>query len=173
MTNEEMNYSEIFSNAPHEQYGAVIKMLENVIKSCPAEVWDERTSGPPFWQVAYHTMWFLDWYLGVSKEERETFIPKFEGERCENLDKLPKEKITREQLLTYLFDIKGKANRRMGQLTVDTLIQPSVFEWHGNSILSSMMYNLRHVMLHIGALNYKLLRKGVSLENWVCHGSIL
>lgn len=114
MTNEETNHSEILANALHEQFGAAIKMLENVIKSCPAEFWDERTSGPPFWQVAYHTMWFLDWYLGGSKEEHEAFIPKFEGERYENLDKLPKEKITCEQLLTYLFDIKGKANQRMG-----------------------------------------------------------
>lgn len=56
---------------------------------------------------------------------------------------------------------------------MDTLIQPSVFEWHGNSIISSMIYNLRHVILHIGALNFKLLRNGVSLENWVSRSSIL
>ncbi|MFX0181743.1 MAG: DinB family protein [Candidatus Hodarchaeota archaeon] len=173
MTNEGILHTEIVSKALHEQYGAAIKMLENVLTSCPAEVWDERTSGPPFWQVAYHAMWYLDWYLGGSKEEHEAFIPNFEGEPFENMDKLAKETLTREQLLNYLFDIKGKADQRIGQITIEALIQPPVFEWHGNSVLSSMLYNLRHVMLHIGALNFRILREGIKLENWVSFSSIL
>jgi hypothetical protein len=148
-------------------------MLEKVLTSCPSEVWDERTSGPPFWQVAYHAMWYLDWYLGGSGKEREAFIPKFAREPNEHLDKLPKETITRKQLLNYLFDIKGKADQRIKKITMDVLIQPSVFEWHGNSIISSMLYNLRHLMLHIGALNYRLLREGIKLENWISSSPIL
>jgi len=59
------------------------------------------------------------------------------------------------------------------QLTLEELIQPSVFEWHGGSIHSSLIYNIRHVMLHIGALNLRLLRKGINLDNWVSHAPIL
>ncbi|MFX0151229.1 MAG: hypothetical protein ACFFAJ_10640 [Candidatus Hodarchaeota archaeon] len=78
MLNEEINHAEIVSNALCEQYGAAIKMLEKVLTSCPIKVWDERTSGPPFWQVAYHAIWYLDWYLGGSKKECEAFTPKLE-----------------------------------------------------------------------------------------------
>jgi hypothetical protein len=174
MANELILPSEILSKALHEQYGAAFEMLEQVVKNCSEEVWDERSSGPPFWHVVYHSMWFLDWYLRGSKEEREAFKPKFEDERFEKrLDKLPKELLSREQLLSYLFDIKKQAKQRLEKLTLEELIQPSVFEWHGSSILSSMMYNLRHVMLHIGALNSKLLRKGVKLDNWVSQALIL
>jgi len=80
--------------------------------------------------------------------------------------------LTSGQLLDYLTDIKGKAKYRFENLTIDELIQPSVFEWHGNSVLSSLLYNLRHLMLHIGALNLRLHRKGVKLDNWVSNQRI-
>ncbi len=164
--------SEVISNAFQEQYGAAIKMLEQVIKNCPEEIWDDRTSGPPFWQVAFHAMWFLDWYLGRSKDERKKFRPGFKAD-LKNLKELPKETLTREQLISYLSKIKEKGKQRLDQLTLEELIQPSVFEWHGGSIHSSLIYNIRHVMLHIGALNLRLLRKGINLDNWVSHAPIL
>jgi hypothetical protein len=167
MTNIETDQK--ISLAVHEQYGAAVKMLEIVIKKCPEEVWDDRTSGPPFWQVAYHTMYYLDRYLASSKEERKKFKPEYELEPFENLDKLPKGTINRDQLLTYLFDIEAKAKRRLERLTIEELNHPSIFEWHGVSVLSSLFYNIRHVMLHVGSLNSKLLRKNVKLDNWVSY----
>jgi len=164
----------ILSDAIHEQYGAAIAMLEQNLKSCPKEVWDDRTSGSPFWHVAYHVMWFLDWYLSDSKKARESFKSKF-GEASshfEDLNKTPEITLTCDQLLDYLSDIKEKAKNRFEDLTSDELIQRSVFEWHGNSVLSSLLYNLRHLMLHIGALNLRLHRKGVKLENWVSNQRI-
>ena len=163
-----MNYeSKIFLDAIKEQYGAAIAMLKKNLKICPKEVWDDRTSGPPFWHVAYHVMWFLDWYLSDSKKAREAFRSKFGEEPSRHLNELPKLTLTQTQLLDYLSDIKEKAKKRFENLTSEELLQSSVFEWHGNSVLSSLLYNLRHLMLHIGALNLRLHRKGVKLENWV------
>ncbi len=155
------------SVAIHEQYGAAIEMFEQVIKKCPEETWDDRTTDPPFWQVTYHTMFYLDWYLASSKEDRELFKPKYKVEPFEKLDTVPKATLNRDQLLRYLLEIKMKAKRRLEFLTIEELFQPSFFEWHGSNVLSSLFYNLRHVMLHIGALNSRLLRKGVKLDNWV------
>ena len=154
------------STAIHEQYGAAIEMLENVIIKCPEEVWDDSRQGPPFWQVAYHTMFYLDWYLSSSKEERESFKPDYETE-FRVLDSKPEGSLDRKQILTYLMKIKLKAKRRLETVTTKELKQPAFFEWHGSSILSSLFYNLRHVMLHVGALNSRLLRKGIKLDNWV------
>ena len=164
--------SKIFSDAIHEQYGAAIAMLEQNLKSCPKEVWDDRTSGPPFWQVTYHVMWYLDWYLSDSKKVREIFKSKFGEEPSQDLNRAPKITLTHNQLLDYLSGIKEKAKIRFEGLTSDELIQRSVFEWHGKSILSSILYNLRHLMLHIGALNLRLRIKGVKLENWVSNQRI-
>ncbi|MBY9012972.1 MAG: DinB family protein [Candidatus Lokiarchaeota archaeon] len=159
--------SKIVLNAINEQYGAAIAMMKKNIKSCPKEVWDDRASGPPFWQVAYHVMWYLDWYLSDSKEARESFKSKFGEELSQDLNKAPEIALTQTQLLDYLSDIKEKAKIRFENITTDELLQPSIFEWHGNSVLSSLIYNLRHLMLHIGALNLRLHSKGVKLENWV------
>ena len=161
------NESKIFLDAIKEQYGAAIAMLKKNLKICPKEVWDDRTSGPPFWHVAYHVMWFLDWYLSDSKKAREAFRSKVGEEPSRHLNELPKLTLTQTQLLDYLSDIKEKAKKRFENLTSEELLQSSVFEWHGNSVLSSLLYNLRHLMLHIGALNLRLHSKGVKLENWV------
>ena len=161
------NGSKIFLDAISEQYGAAIAMLKKNLKSCPEEVWDDRTSGPPFWHVAYHVMWYLDWYLSDSKKARESFKSKFGKEPSQDLNKEPEITLTQAQLLEYLSDIKEKAKNRFENLTSDELLQSSVFEWHGNSVLSSLLYNVRHLMLHIGALNLRLHSKGVKLENWV------
>ena len=155
------------SDAINGQYGAAIAMLEQNIEKCPNEVWDDRTSGPSFWHVAYHVMWFLDWYLSDSKIARESFNSKFDNEHSEQLNKTPKITLTRVQLLEYLSEIKEKAKKRFENITEDHLREPSIFEGHGSSVLSSLLYNLRHLMLHIGALNLRLHSKGVKLENWV------
>ena len=164
----------ILANAINEQYGAAIAMLEQNLKVCPQEVWDDRTSGPPFWHIAYHVMWFLDWYLSDSREARESFKLKFgkASSHFEDINKTPELAFTCDQLLDYLSDIKEKAKNRFEDLTSEYLLQPSVFEWHGNSVFSSLLYNLRHLMLHIGTLNLRLHRKGVKLENWVRHQRI-
>lgn len=164
----------IIIDALNEQYGAALGMMEQNLKSCPMVVWDDRTGGPPFWHVAYHAMWFLDWYLSDSKKAREIFKSKF-GEissHLEQLNKTPEITLTPEQLFEYLSEIKEKAKNRFDNLTTDKLAQPSIFEWHGKSALSSLLYNLRHLMLHIGALNLRLHRKGVKLDNWVAHQKI-
>ncbi|GAG79166.1 unnamed protein product, partial [marine sediment metagenome] len=123
------NESEIFFDAIKEQYGAAIAMLKKNLKSCPEEVWDDRTSGPPFWHVAYHVMWFLDWYLSDSKEARESFKSKLGEKALQELNKTPEITLTPTQLLEYLSDIKEKAKSRFENLTSDELLQSSVFEW--------------------------------------------
>jgi len=165
--------SEIIINALNEQYGAAIAMLKQSLKACPKDLWDDRSSGHPFWHVAYHAMWFLDWYLSDSKRSRESFTSKF-GDTSSHFEQLTVDNIkdivlTPEQLIEYLSEINENAKKRFENLTLDDLIQPSVFDWHGNSVLSSFLYNLRHVMLHIGTLNLRLHRKGVKLDNWIRH----
>jgi hypothetical protein len=156
------------SMAIHEQYGAAIEMLESVITKCLKEVWDDSQQGPPFWQVVYHTMFYLDLYLSSSREERDSFKPEYNSE-YRILDSKPETSLNREQVLLYLNKIKLKAKQKLEGLTIDELNGPSIFEWHGSSVLSSLLYNLRHVMLHVGALNSRLLRKGVKLDNWASH----
>lgn len=161
-------------NALNEQYGAAIAMMEQNLKKCPKEVWDDRTEGPPFWHVAYHAIWFLDWYLSDSKSTRESFKSRFgkNDSHYESLKSTPEITLKLNELLDYLSDVKEKTRKRFENISLDELQQPSIFEWHGINVLSSLLYNLRHLMLHIGALNLRLHRKGVKLNNWVAYQRI-
>ncbi|MHA1214877.1 MAG: DinB family protein [Candidatus Hodarchaeales archaeon] len=150
----------------NEQYGATIEMLEKLIDLCPSALWNEEKI-PSYWQVIYHTMWYLDFYLSGDREERENFIAPFGI--VPQLNKTPEHELSKEECLRYLTMIRDKTKNKFSKLSVNDLIKPSVFEWHGGSILSSLLYNIRHVMLHIGALNVRLRNAGVEFENWIGH----
>ena len=63
------------------QFGATITMLENAIRACLDELWCEHLHSESlphsdfseFWYVAYHTLFWLDFYLS---ESIEGFTPK-------------------------------------------------------------------------------------------------
>ena len=149
------------SNGIREQYNAAFEMLNKAITDCPAELWNRQEKGPPFWQIAYHTLYFLDYYLGNSKEEKEKFKPFFPNSNGHRLDvKVTKGSPTRVQMLEYISYVKEKAIRKYEEMTADSLVEATVFEWHRKDKFSTFIYNLRHVMLHIGALNSLLVRDG-------------
>ena len=43
-------------------------MLREAIELCPDEVWYDRTPVNAFWQIAYHTLFFAQVYLGENPE---------------------------------------------------------------------------------------------------------
>ena len=144
-----------------EQYGAAFKMLENIITDCPDELWNDTTKDMLVSQVVYHVIFFIDFYLSKDKNERG----QFETSKGKLGDDLMGETIngkkwdkiyTKQELVEYLDDTRQKAQKRFTTLTLEELGQAPVFEWHGSSVLSSLLYDLRHVMLHIGALHVRV-----------------
>ena len=45
-----------------QQFGASITMLGNAIQPCPDELWDKSHDQYSFWYLAYHMVFFLDYY---------------------------------------------------------------------------------------------------------------
>ena len=45
----------LFLEVCEKNYSAIFQMLRRAVELCPAELWDQRTNEPPFWQQAYHT----------------------------------------------------------------------------------------------------------------------
>ena len=169
-----MSFNEIFKDAIKEQYGASIKMLENLITNCPDELWEDNNRETIISQVVYHTLFFIDFYLSKTNEEKGQFKGKlgddFMGERTDGMEW---NKIySKEELLSYAKDTRIKANKRFSNLTIEELASESLFEWHGNSVLSSLMYNLRHIMLHVGALHVRINAVNEEPMKWVSKFSI-
>jgi len=50
------------------QYHAALAMLKQAIEQCPDELWDGGQA-VPFWQVAYHTLYYTHLYLQQREED--------------------------------------------------------------------------------------------------------
>ncbi|MHA1983885.1 MAG: DinB family protein [Candidatus Hodarchaeales archaeon] len=167
--------NQMISKGISEQYGAAFQMLENIINNCEEDLWNDADREPIISQIVYHTFFYIDYYLSKTKEESENFKAKLGDDKMgERTDGLKWDKIyTKDELLDYLGDIRQKANTRFTNLTLDELNSESVFEWHGSSVLSSLMYNLRHIMLHVGALHVRLNAVAKEPQKWVSKALIL
>lgn len=169
----------IIMNAFTEQYGAAFKTLEKIMDVCPDDFWNDEQVGPQIYKVLYHTLFFIDLYLSLTKEARDNFTPKFkqaEDFRTSKENFHPKEwksAISPKEIREYIKDLRSKARDGFKSLELDSLLADPIFEWHGSSLFSSLMYNLRHIMLHIGALQARLRISGVEEQFWVSQSPLL
>lgn len=161
-----------------EQYGAAIKTLNNIIDKCPDSLWEDESNGFAFYKIIYHILYFFDLYFCRTKEERAAFRPRFDFAEDfsiskENFASIYWEKaLTKDECLLYLSEIRNKANKFFKDVSMVELISDPIFEWHGSSLLGSLMYNLRHIMLHVGALQGRLRMKGFEERLWVSKSPI-
>ena len=51
------------------QFQATLSMMEQTVRTCPEEMWDEPGQANPFWRVAYHALFYVDLYLQPSEED--------------------------------------------------------------------------------------------------------
>jgi DinB family protein len=153
------------------QLAASIDMLRNAIRACPAALWGDRTHRPEYWYVAYHTLFFLDYYFS---EAGEAFRPPapFGLEELDPAGVLPPRVYTQEELLAYLdhgrsqarFLIEGltearaQAPRKLGARTAGTLEE-------------LVLYVMRHVQHHAAQLNVILRQQVDSAPGWVARST--
>jgi hypothetical protein len=169
----------IIQGALVEQYGAALKTLSNIVEKCPDSLWKSETNGPPFYKIIYHILYFVDCYLSRTKEERAEFKPRFEFAEDFSISKENfgsiywKKPLTKDECNLYLSEMKVKAQNFFSKISLDELISEPIFEWHGSSLLGSLIYNIRHIMLHIGALQGRLRMDGVDEHFWVSKSSLV
>jgi hypothetical protein len=148
------------------QFGGAIDMLENAIRSCPDELWGDRNREPQFWYLAYHTLFYLDLYLGNSTKG---FTPPAPFTRAE-IDPsgvLPERVYSKAELLQYLEHGREKARSRIAALTPDNSIQRCEYGWIDLSVAESLLYNMRHVQHHAAQLNLLLRQTTDNAPRWV------
>lgn len=158
------------------QFGAAIAMLESAIRNCPDSLWNDASGGgPPFWRLAYHTLFYLDLYLGQNEASFRPADFHEENAQLFNLNEdwlppgaqLPQTIYTRNQVLGYLEQCRMHCAKVVADLDERSLAQASGFEWLPFSRSELMLYNLRHVQHHAGQLGL-LLRRRTGIENrWI------
>lgn len=149
--------NETWKDATAGQYGAAMDMLERAIVACPDPLWGDRTRNPEFWYTAFHTLFWLDYYLSDSDQGFAPPAP-FGLEEFDPAGVLPPRVYTREELLAYLAHGRAKCLARIAALTPEEARRP--FR-HGSVNLPAaelLLYNLRHLHHHVGQL-YLILRQ--------------
>jgi hypothetical protein len=155
------------------QFGAAIDMLDNALRACPDALWRERlyddSAVQPefteFWYLAYHTLFWLDFYLSDSAESFAPPAPftlsEFEG------GMLPERVYTQAELQTYLQYGRQKCQTTIEGLTDALAPQRVRANWSAMSVAELLLYNLRHVQEHAAQLSLFLGQRIRFAPGWV------
>ena len=155
------------------QFGATITMLKNAIHACPDELWrerlyDEREIQPEFaefWYVAYHTLFWLDFYISDSIEGFAPPAPFTLSEFDGGL--LPERVYLKAELLKYLEYGRNKCRTRLETLTDEMAPQRCRLDWPEMAIAELLLYNMRHVQEHAAQLSLFIGQRVGSAPGWV------
>ncbi|MBK7896998.1 MAG: DinB family protein [Anaerolineaceae bacterium] len=153
------------------QFGAAIDMLDNAIEACPDALWqarlfaDEPAEFAEFWYVAYHCLFWLDFYLS---ETAENFTPPAPFTLSEfESGELPERVYSKAELRAYLKYGRSKCQTTLQNLTDPTTPQRVRPNWRIHSVAELHLYNLRHVQEHAAQLSLFLGQNVGTAPGWV------
>jgi hypothetical protein len=155
------------------QLGAAIETLQNALNACPEELWQARLwraikvqpEFTEFWYVAYHAIFWLDYYCSES-EEGFSVPPPFTLSEFED-GALPERVYTKQELQTYLEYAAAKCRTKIESLTDEKEPQRVRNNWRVKTVAELLLYNMRHVQEHAAHLSMLLGQKTDSAPGWV------
>ena len=161
------------------QFGAAIETLQNALNACPEELWRARlwrasevqVEFTEFWYVAFHAIFWLDYYCSESAEEFTAPHP-FTLSELEMDGVLPERVYTKQELLTYLEYARAKCCAKIESLADTNEPQRVRKNWRVKTVAELLLYNMRHVQEHAAHLNMLLGQKTDSAPGWVGQASI-
>jgi hypothetical protein len=157
------------------QFAAAIQMLRSAVEACPDDLWDERAYGTPFWHLAYHALFYTDFYLS---DDENTFRPRdFHVDKAIFLPgdypqfggivTTPEKAFTRTQLLDYAGHCLRKSDETFQRLTDKRALERCGFPWYELSVGEFLLNNLRHTQHHTGQLIVLLRRHARIGVDWL------
>lgn len=149
-----------------KQFGAAIDMLENAMHACPDALWRDRSRRPEFWYLAYHTLFWLDFYLSESPDGFAPPAP-FTLDELDPAGVLPDRPYTRPELQRYLEHGRAKCRATIKALSDEMARQRCGFARRDMSRFELLLYNLRHVQHHAAQLNLILRQQVDAAPAWV------
>jgi len=156
------------------QFGAAIETLQNALNACPEELWQARLwreskvqpEFTEFWFVAYHAIFWLDYYCSESAEGFKV-PPPFTLSELEMDAALPERVYTKQELQTYLDYAREKCRARIEGLADENEPQRVRSNWRVKTVAELLLYTMRHVQEHAAHLNMLLGQKTDSAPGWV------
>lgn len=154
------------------QYQATLGTLRQAIEKVPLEQWNDQEYHNPTWQIAYHVLWSVKFYLGADPESYTPWENAIEGaeslggsQSWENPDAGVKVEgyHTKEDLLAFITDIENSLPTAVEAIPLDGA---SGFEWYPYTRLELHINTIRHIQHHSAQIIERLKSKGISGFPW-------
>lgn len=144
------------------QFHAALDMFEQAVTRCPAALWDDPADRNRFWQVAYHTLFYVHLYLQSTETDFTPWARHRPG--THDMDLPPAAPYTQAEVLDYLTFCRAEIDRLVPTLE---LAAASGFHWLPFDKLELQIYSIRHIMLHVGELCERLGARAQVEIGWV------
>lgn len=148
------------------QFGAAIDTMENAINACPEEIWSDQKPYHQYWYVAYHTIFWMDYYLSESYEDFKPPQPYTMSE-FDPSGLLPERVYTQAEMLSYLGHCSQKARNRINALNDESMKQFYDFKKYKLNIPELLLYTMRHIQHHAAQMNLILRQRTDSAPGWM------
>lgn len=143
------------------QFEASLCTLGHCVARCPDAMWKAPVARYPFCQVAFHTLFFSDYYLSPNAEAFRTqpfhlANPHLFGDYEQLEDREPVSLYERPQIEMYLAFCREKAATTIRSETEEDLAAPAQFARRKFSRAELHVYNIRHIQHHAAQLILRL-----------------
>lgn len=157
------------------QFAAAIQMIQQAVRDCPADLWDDRSGGSPFWHIAYHALFYTDFYLFEgeqsfqAREYHRDNAHSLPGDYREfgGIVTTPEQPFTKDRLLDYADHCLRKCKQTFATLTAERSLERCGFWWYELNVGEFLLNNLRHVQHHAGQLALLLRRHADYGMEWM------
>ena len=140
--------------------------LVAAVELCTDDLWGGAGDDQAFWYVTFHTVFFLDLYVTGSADAFAP-PPPFGLEELDPASVLPPRAYTKDELLAYLRNVRGRAQEAVGGLDAEAASRTCTFPWGSISYLELLLYTARHTQHHAGQLALMLRRDAGIGAPWV------
>lgn len=161
-------------NVVKSQFKAGLAMLKNSITQCSDELWSDDSYSNRFGNVAYHVLFFVDFYSSQSEATFKPWHKQLQGAHelgeitwNEALKDANKHLYSKEEMLEYIDYILTHLDQRVDELDLNG---ESGFEWLPFNKMELQFYNIRHLQHHTAQLIERIREKQQIGIQWVGRG---
>jgi hypothetical protein len=165
-----------FRELTANQYDAALCMLNCCVEQCPDALWEGRVANLKFCQVAFHALFFTDYYLGEPDVEafRQQQFHRDNPQIFRNYEELDDRVqvllYDKEAIRAYLGHCRHKAAQVMAAETEESLQAPCGFARKAFSRAELYVLIIRHIQHHVAQLSLRLRLDALESVPWVTSG---
>jgi hypothetical protein len=165
----------VVKDALRNQVLAALSTLRQCLDNCPDSEWDKGHNDAPFSQVAFHALFYTDFYLGRGElgfkdQEYHKTHPSLFSDYEELEDRQPVHLYLKAQLYEYLSFCAAKVAKSLDSEDDATLSGDSGFPHRRLSRLELYIYLIRHIQHHAAQLGLRVQTLTGRELSWVSSG---